>query len=334
MNLSELAAHLNLSVTTVSRVLAGSPEKYRISEATTKRVVEAAQKYHAAPNPLGLGLRKGQTGMIGLLVPDITNPFFAQLAREIERELRKSDKAVLLFDSREDVKIERKLLRDMISRRLDGFILAPVGVDTEELRFAVKNENLPVVLMDRLISGVDCTSVSLDNFDAGYKAAHYLIQKGHLRIGCLRGDSRTTVDADRYNGVVAAICEAGLNVDESIVAGKGYSLADGVEASRGILSNVNKPSGVITLNGQGIIALMNVLHDYGVSVPEEISIVAFDDQPWSKFSSPAITTIAQPIGKMARMAVEIIGNREKESKVFKAELIERASVAEVDVEYT
>ncbi|MEM9282797.1 MAG: LacI family DNA-binding transcriptional regulator [Verrucomicrobiota bacterium] len=120
MNISELAAHLNVSPTTVSRVLSGSAEKYRISAVTVARVREAATRFQVAPDLLGSSLRSGKLGMIGLLVPDITNPFFSGLARSIELQLRDHDLTVQLCDSSEDSETELALLKQMLGRRLDG----------------------------------------------------------------------------------------------------------------------------------------------------------------------------------------------------------------------
>ncbi len=330
MNLSELAAHLDLSVTTVSRVLAGSPEKYRISEATSKRVLEAAEKYNAAPNPLGSNLRKGQTGMIGLLVPDITNPFFAELAREIDRELRKLEKTILLFDSGEDAGLERNLLRDMTSRRLDGFIIASVGINSDELTKAATQEQNPVVLVDRLIPELNVNSVSLDNRDSGKQAVRHLIDKGHRKIGVLRGDTQTLADRERFEGIRNEMKKAGLSLEASHIAGNGYSLEAGIEGSQSILKADVKPTAVITLNGQGILALLRVAREYQLQIPEDISVVAFDDQPWSPFINPPITTIAQPVAEIAHEAVELLFNgKQKHKAVLKAEILERVSVIEV-----
>lgn len=127
MNISELARELGVAVSTVSRVLSGNAEKYRISQKTVVRVQEAAEKFQVTPDPIGAGLRRGKMGIVGLLVPDITNSFFAQLARAIELRLRDSGVAVQLCDSAEDPETENALLEKMLGRRLDGLIVAPVG---------------------------------------------------------------------------------------------------------------------------------------------------------------------------------------------------------------
>jgi len=327
MNLSELAAHLDVSVTTVSRVLAGTAEKYRISEATCKRVREAADKFNAAPNPLGTNLRKGQTGMIGLLVPDITNPFFAELSREIEGELRRQGKATLLFDSDEDLSQEQSLLRDMMSRRLDGFIIASVGVDSPELKQAVEQQRNPVVLVDRLIPGMDVRSVSLDNHDAGQQAVSYLLQKGHHSIGVLRGDTQTLSDTRRFEGICAALGAEGLSINDQHVAGNGFSLEAGMQGAETILSAPVRPTALITRNGQGLLALLRVLRERGLSIPKDLSVIAFDEQPWSPFIDPPITTVSQPIGEIARNAVKLLLNIEEDPEtVLKANIVERDSV--------
>ncbi len=333
MNISELASQLDVSVTTVSRVLSGISAKYRISPATAERVMKAAEKYQVKPDPLGAGLRKGKLGLIGLLLPDITNPFFSSLARAIERELREAGMAVLLGDSNEDVATETDQLTVMLGRRLDGLILVPVGVESPELERVVLDRRTPVVTVDRIVPGLSVSSVALDNFEAGRMAAAYLLDAGHKRIGCLRGDPKSFADGERLRGFSAAVEQYGYRVDQEIVRGSGYSRESGIDSVRFILDPTRRPSAIVTLSGQGILSLLEMASEMDVRLPDELSVVAFDEQPWSSFLKPPLTTIVQPIDELARQAVKLLlaegkaGDQGVRRIALPAGLQERSSVA-------
>ncbi|MEM9016770.1 MAG: LacI family DNA-binding transcriptional regulator [Verrucomicrobiota bacterium] len=338
MNISELARHLGVSVSTVSRVLSGNAEKYRISDKTVRRIQKAAEENHVSPDPLGAGLRRGRLAMVGLLVPDITNSFFAQLARAIESEFRPHGIAVQLCDSAEDSKTELELLGKLLSRRLDGLILAPVGKSSPKLSRTIAGSRMPIILIDRLLPGVDAVAVSLDNEHAGHLAATRLLESGHQRIGCLRGDPESPTDEARFMGVRKALLEAGFAEDRLLSAGRGYSHAESLVGAEELLLHETKLTALITLSGQGALAALEVARRLSIRVPEDLSLVAFDEQPWSNLMQPPITTVAQPVDAMARRAVELLENSresEKEGKnktepqLFAASVMDRESVSEL-----
>jgi len=304
MNISELAQHLNLSPTTVSRALSGNAEKYRISATTAERVRRAAQQFQVAPDLLGTSLRRGKLGMVGLLVPDITNSFFSQLARCIELELRQHGRTVQLCDSAEDADTEAKLLQQMLGRRLDGLIIAPVGRTSPEFVEALNATAMPVVMLDRIVPGADVPTISLDNAGAGRLAATHLIEQGHRRIACLRGDHESYTDRERYRGVSEALAEAGGEVELIASAGSGYTEAAGLEGAKSLLTSSLRPDAVIALSGQGILGILAAAEECRIRIPQDLSVVAFDEQPWSAFVNPPMTTIAQPTADMAVAAAE------------------------------
>lgn len=335
MNISELARELGVAASTVSRVLSGKAEKYRISESTVARVREAAERYQVSPDPLGAGLRKGKSGIVGLLVPDITNPFFSQLARAIELRLRSIGIAVQLCDSAEDSDTELDLLRTMMGRRLDALVVAPVGRESEELEQLLRTTPMPVVMVDRPLSGVDLPSVGLDHRSAGRLAADRLFEAGHRRIGCLRGDPGTRADGERFAGVLEAAARAGVDPGEILSAGSGYGPDESNAAAETLLSDRRRPTAILTLGGQGILGLLAAVRRRKLAVPADLSIIAFDEQPWSALIEPPLTTVAQPLEEMAE---ELAGHIEqllilpfsktsRTPKQFQAVLVERMSVA-------
>ena len=337
MNISELAQHLGVAVSTVSRVLSGNAAKYRISEQTVRRVEAAAEEFQVVPDPLGAGLRRGKPGMIGLLVPDITNPFFSTMARAIELRFRETGIAVQLCDSAEDTETELLLLTKLLSRRLDGMILAPVGEVSDGLKKALSNSSMPIVLLDRLLPGIEVPSVSLDNREAGRLAASHLLELGHRRLGCLRGDPGSVSDRERMEGVADALRERGLGQGNLLIAGEGYTREDSLAGAETLLNTAVRPDAIISLSGQGVLGILEVSRRLNLSIPGDFSLLAFDEQPWSALMQPPITTIAQPIEEMAEKAAFLLNASltrpqsvtTSDSAVFRATLCERESVARV-----
>ena len=325
MNLSELAKELEISVATVSRVLTGVSEKYRISAKTRDRVMAAAEEFGVVADPLGASLRTGKTGMMGLLVPDITNPYFATMARAVELRLREKGIALMLSDSNEDAATELELIAAMRGRRLDGMILASVGVESERLEKLICGSGFRVVLLDRVLPGLEgkVTGVSLDNYSAGKIAVERLLEVGHRKIGCVRGNPESDADCERLRGVTETLANEKLVPQ---VVGSGYEAERGLQAAKELLSQ-EVPSAVITLTGQAVLAVLQVAQEKGLRVPADLSLVGFDEQPWASFLEAPLTTVVQPVDAMAARAVELVlGDGDSVAETFEAILNERSSV--------
>ncbi len=335
-NLQELARHLGISVTTVSRVLSGQARRFRISKQTEERIQTAAAQFGVRPDPIGASLRLGRTRTIGLIVPDVANPFFAAFAQGIERRFRKEGYAVLLCDSAEDADVEAELLRVMLSRKAEGLIIAPVGQKLGAVSALVET-TVPVVLMDRIFPDLPFPMVATDNIAAAKEAVHHLTGRGHRRIACLRGLEGSFPDGERFKGFQAALKEAGIPLTDCPMAGGDYTAATAAKATRDIFQNAkpkNRPTAIIPFGGQITLGLLESLHALNLSVPEAVSVVAFDEQPWSSLVSPPLTTVAQPVEEMARLAasrlLEVLAGkvhaRENRLEVLKAKIVSRESV--------
>ncbi|MEM9478139.1 MAG: LacI family DNA-binding transcriptional regulator [Verrucomicrobiota bacterium] len=337
MNVTELAAELGVSPSTVSRVLRGNAAKYRISKATVERVEEAAKRHQVTPDPIGSGLQSGRTGMVGLLVPDITNPFFAGLARSLELSFREEGMTVQLGDSAEDPVTEWEVLRQMINRRLDGLVVAPVGRNSPEFVEVVNEAKMPIIMVDRVIPELGFPMVGLDNAEAGRMAVEHLVEMGHREIGFLRGGNDSFTDRERMRGAAEAMGDAKLQMKTEFVSGSGYTRAESFDAALQLLSRPKRPSAIVALSGQGTLGILEAVNELGISIPADLSMVAFDEQPWSAFVSPPLTTISQPVEDLGRIAKDLMWRLingqplGKMGEFRKAELRPRNSVRRVDV---
>jgi len=326
----ELAAHLKLSLATVSLVLNGRARALRISPRTEKRILGAAERFGIKLNRIAASLRSGRTASIGLVVPDIANPFFAALAQQIERGLREGGRVVLLADSAESVELEERSLQELQQRRVDGLIVAPVGKANAVLE-ALVAKKFPLVCVDRLLPGLAVPQISIDHAGAVRQAIELLVRQGHRKIGCLRGTAGVFSDDERVRGYRKAMKVAGLKGRDEWIAGGDFN-RDTAQRESNLLLARGDLTAVVSLAGQVTLGLLETVRERGIRCPAELSIIAFDEQPWCGLLSPPLTTVEQPIVEMARRAVDCLhsqleGNQGRPPIFLPAKLIERASVA-------
>lgn len=330
MTLAELARLLSLSATTVSRVLSGKAKSYRISDKTIEKVQTAAIEHDFKPNQIASNLRLQRTNTIGLVVPDISNPFFANLARKIEIELRKRGKLILLCDTNEDSDLEKETLSLMMSHKVDGLLIAPVGLTSDHLN---KLKELPTVLIDRYFKNLSVPYVSTNNFEGAYQATKYLIERNHKKITCLQGLANTISNTERIHGFNQAIADFNIPTEHIEIIGSNFSLENGYNAANEILSKKDIPSAIFTLGNQIAIGALKAIKEKGLIIPDDISLISFDEQPYFELTSPPITTIKQPIDQIGQVATDmlfdLIDKKDVESQLISATIIERDSVITV-----
>ncbi len=302
-NLKELAASLGISVSTVSRVLSGRAEQNRIAPATRELVLAAAAKFGVLVDQSARGLRLRQTLTIGLLIPDIANPFFASLACSVEKAARAGGYTVLLCDSRESTEIERETADLLHARRVDGLILAPVG-ETYQHLLPLQQSGIPIVLVDRVFPQWDVPSVVADSFGGARMAVDHLVAHGHRRIGCVQGLAASYSNIERLRGFRAGLNAAGIRFEPQLLSGTDFTAEGGYHAAMELCRNPEtRPTALFTLGNLLALGAMRAIHECGLKVPSDVSVVSFDEQPWAEFLSPSLTTIAQPVETIASEAV-------------------------------
>ncbi|MDN5213201.1 LacI family DNA-binding transcriptional regulator [Fulvivirgaceae bacterium BMA12] len=329
MTLKELAEELNMSTTTVSRVLTGQEKKYRISDKTADKVRAMAKVHQFAPNQIARNLRLQKTNTIGLIIPDISNPFFANLARTVEVELRKRGKMVLLCDTKDETELERESLSLLMGRKVDGLLIAPIGKEHHHL---IQQPEIPIVLIDRYFEDQDLSFVTTDNFLGACIATDFLIEKGHRNIACIQGLLKTTPNEGRVSGYKKTMLDNGLS-DYIKVIGEDYSIANGYESTKTLLSLPEVPTAIFSLNNQISMGVMKALKEHRLEVPGEVSLISFDDQPYFDLLSPPLTAIKQPMSEIGRAAVatlfELLEGNHPPNQMLKPLFVERSSVAPI-----
>ncbi len=327
ITIKEIANLLEISSTTVSRVLAGHARKYRISQKTEELVRETANKYNFQPNQVAQQLRLKRTNTIGLIIPDISNPFFANLARMAEQELRNKGKMILLCNTNDSTELEKETLSLITGRQVDGLLIAPVGQQGEHFKMM---KGTPIVFIDRYFRELSIPYVSTHNENGAYQASKYLIKKGHTHIACIQGLMHTISNQDRVNGFLRATAEFHLPEEQVNLLGDNFSIENGYKSAKILLEQEDPPTAIFALNNQIAIGVLLAAKDLGKVIPDDFSLISFDEQPYFQLTSPPITTISQPIAQIGieavKMLFKLIDNEKVENQLISPELIERQSV--------
>jgi len=330
-----IADKLHVSVSTVSRVLSGQAKRYRISKKTKAAVLEEAKRLDFAPNQLARGLRLKRTHTLGLVIPDISNPFFASLARYVELEARKSGYAVFLCDSEERTDIEVASMRLMQSRKVDGIITSPVGQSSEHLS-ALHEAGLPIVIVDRYFPRMNLPFVTSDNFNGALQGVSHLIENGHKNIACIQGMPTSAPNIDRVNGYKAALSEHHIKLQDNLIIGDDFGKRNGYISTKLLLKRTLRPTALFSVGNLITLGALQAVAEEGLKVPDDVSLVSFDEQPYSAFLSTPMTTIAQQVETMGQIAVSLLlgqieatGTPECPGIQLPTQLIKRQSVKSI-----
>lgn len=327
-----IATRLGVSPSTVSRVLSGKGAEYRISEQTIKKIYQLVEELNFTPNILARSLRLKKTNTIGLIIPDISNPFFASIAKSVEREARKFGYSIILCDTEESTDLEIKAFQILRNRKVDGLIILPVGQNFSHLK---KNGNreLPTVIVDRYFNGLNIPYVGSDNYQGAKEAVKYLIENGHRRIACIQGLRHTSPCEDRVRGYIDAHNETKCPIDHSLIVGDNFGEQNGYIETKLLLKRKPCPTALFTLSNLISLGALRAVREEGLNVPDDISIISFDDQPYSDFLATPMTTVAQQNSEMGKIAVKLLFDQmttkesiENHSVILPTTLVLRKSV--------
>jgi len=329
-SLKSIAAELGISVSVVSRVLSGKARQYRISEKTEKRVQDEADRLGFSPNLIASSLRLKKTHTIGLIIPDISNNFFSSVARFVTIEARKRGYSIILCDSQGDDQTEIEAIRLLQSRSVDGLIITPVGQIGGLLK-GLLDGGLPLVLLDRYFSDVELPYVTSDNYQGALAATDYLIERGHQRIACIQGPPDSSTSMDRVAGYRAAMEQRGIEIDETQIVGDDFNERNGYVETKLLLQHQPRPTAIFSLGNLPTFGAIRAIAEEGLSIPEDISLLSFDDHYSSAFLAAPLTAVAQPEEAIGLFAVKLLcnqlaGNSTIEGVSLATQLNERSSV--------
>lgn len=301
--LSDVAQLTGLSITTISRVLNNKSDQFRISKATQDIVHRAVEELDYRPNVAAQNLRNNSMQTIALLVPRIDNPFFANIASSVIVEARKYAYPVMVIDTEESSAEEESAIATLLSRNVDGIIAAPSS-DAPHLLNKVA-QRVPVVLIDRYFENSEIPYVATDNYSGAFEATKMLIDHGHSNILCIQGAPLSVTSRNRVNGYRDALANAGLEHMIS-VRGAEYSIQNGYIETKMELLSGRPLTAVFALSSTILLGAMRAIQEHGLRVPEDISIISFDDNVFLDYLNPAITRVCQPTDHIAVAAVKLL----------------------------
>lgn len=310
----DIAKKANVSAMTVSRVLNNSG---RIRESTRRKVLQAAEELGYVPNSLARGLIKGESRILSLLIPDITNPFFTTLARGAEDAAKAAGYRLLLANSDEDFEKEEQYVDMVLSARVDGVLFAPAGDESAAQLEKLRRRGVPFVLVDRLVPGVVCDAVVGDGREGTFRLIEHLVGLGHRRIAMLNGPRTVSTAREREEAFFEAMRRYGLPVDERFVARAGYRRLSEEEAEavvRRLFAVPEPPSAILAANNFLAVSAVCALRRFGLSVPDDVSVVCFDDLELSSAVDPFLTVAAQPAYEFGAKGVELLVERIRKAK--------------------
>lgn len=325
VTIRDVAREAGVSVATVSATITGN--RY-VSPELIVRINQAIASTGYRRNTLASGLKSGKTNLVGLVVPDITNPFFTDFVDHIETLAKASGYSIILGISKNSTQRESEIVKILRSNQVEGTIICPAG-SAEATKALVDDYDGALVAVDNADANGSVDSVTIDNHGAGLIAARHLTALGHRRLGILTGPDERISGVQRKKGFYGGLDEEQSN---GIVSMNGqFSEAGGYLACKEMLRSANWPTAIFVTNNQMLIGAMRALTEAKVDVPGNISVISVDDFPWAASFSPTLTTIRQPIAIMAKECWQIFLRRVQtpdapvRSVVLEPELIARGS---------
>lgn len=305
VKMSDVARRAKVSVSTVSHVL---NETRFVAPETRAAVLAAVQETGYVPNTIARSLVMSKTNTIGLALSSISNPYFGELAHQLQTAAETCGYSLLIADTHDDPEREFKVARDLHERRVDGIILAASPKPSQALEY-LHTRHVPVVLVDRMI-GAGLDEVGTENVEAtAHLVEHLALDHGHSRIGLISGLAGLATTEERIAGYRLGLERSGLSYDVGLTAEGASDVEPAHAATARLIAMAEPPTALIVANNQMTIGVMQGLRDAGLTVPADMALVAFDDFEWADLFSPRLTTIAQPHKELALKAVDLLTTR-------------------------
>jgi DNA-binding LacI/PurR family transcriptional regulator len=308
--MKEVAKLAGVSVATVSRVLNNKPS---VSSELRSKVLEAVGELNYQRNRVARSLRVKTSQIIGLIISDIQNPFFTSIVRGVEDLAYEHSYTLLLCNSDEDPDKERLYIDTMLAERVAGVIISPVA-EVDNYSSVLLEAGVPIVAMDRRMRDLDVDTVLVNNVEGAYQAVSHLIELGHRRIGFIGGPLQTTTGRERHEGYKKALTEHGISLEQSLLKIGDFKQDSGYQIVCELLEMDDSPVAVFTANNLMTLGALNAIHEKGLSIPQDMAIVGFDDMPWAPSLDPPLTAVAQPTYELGQTAADLLLRRVADPK--------------------
>src|SRR6185312_2720230 len=332
VSLKDVAKYLGVSTALVSYVINNKEKEARVSEKMAKKIRSAVVKLNYQPNQIAKSLKSGKTNTIGLIVADISNPFFSSIARIIEDEARKKGYVVIFGSSDESAEKSQDLLNVFQNRQVDAFIIAPAE-NTEKQIMALQETGMPVVLIDRYFPSIQVDSVHIDNFQAAYKAVEHLINNGRKKIAMMAYDTNLPHIQERKRGYKAALKAHGIRFKKEWLKEASYQNIekDVADKMNELLFPELKVDAFFFATNTLAVESLKIINQSGIKVPDDLAIIAFDESDAFDFFYSPLSYVSQSLEDMGKGALELVtarlkdNTREYTNLIIKEKLVLRKS---------
>lgn len=313
----DVAREAGVSMATVSRVVNNNPN---VKPATRKKVFEAIDRLGYRPNAVARGLASKKTTTVGVVIPDISNAIFAEVARGIEDIANMYHYNIILCNADKKKDKEIRVINTLLEKQVDGLLFMG-GAVTEEHEQAFRTANIPIVLCATSDESREMPSVDIDHEAAAFDAVQSLIQQGHTRIAMISGTLEDPSNGfARFNGYKKALAGAGITYDDTLVRIGNYRYESGSDAMRYFLELADRPSAVFSATDEMAIGAIHAIQDKGLQVPANISVISVDNSRMASMVRPLLTTVAQPMYDIGAVSMRLL------TKLMKKENVEQAQV--------
>jgi len=308
--MKDVAELAGVSTTTVSHVINGT--RY-VSPELTEKVERAMEELDYEPNQLARSLKTQQTETIGLIVSDISNPFFSSLVRGVEDVSIENEHSLIVCNTDENLDKEELYVETLMRKKIDGLVIAPTGKEDQNLNKLSQNE-VPIVFVDRKVEGIEADAVLSKNYEGAYELTETLIERGHSRIGIVLGRERVLTSKERFAGYRKALEDNGLEISRELIARGDFMVSGGMEATEELLDQPDPPTAVVAVNNQTLVGVVRALQEKGMSLYEDVDLASFDHLDWiDLFDVPVITAAQRPY-EIGQQAARMLFKRVEKSK--------------------
>ena len=304
-NMRDVAERAGLSISTVSHVINNSRA---VSDESRQRVLQAMEELDYKPNALARSLRMRKTNTLGMIVPDSANPFFAEVTRAIEDASFAQNYSLILCNSEGDLDKQGAYTNVLIENRVAGILFVAAGPSTELVN-DLDQRRVPLVVIDREVPGVGVDTVMTNHAQGGCLATQHLIDLGHKRIACIAGNSEVSPSAERLTGFRQTLEKNGIRYDEQLVVKGDFQYESGYEATTYLLALERPPTAVFACNDLMAVGCISAAREFGYRVPDDLSVVGFDDVRLASFTNPPLTTVVQPKVEIGTIATKMLLER-------------------------
>ncbi len=325
-----IARMANVSKATVSRVVNDKDEG--VSEETRARIKKLIEEYGYTPNMVARGMATSRSRTIGLVIPDITNPYFTEMVQSVDLHLQSKGYTVMLCSTNSNPASERKSIQTLLAKRVDGIILTTVQQERQPGGETPVKLDVPCVLIDRKSNMIDYdVGIFVDNEYAFYRATSLLIEHGDRRIAFLKGPDEVSSSKERFRGYQSALKQYGIPLDEALLVPGNFDLESGYNGVMALHRSGTPFAGIVSSNDMMALGALQALRELGISVPGQVEVIGCDNIIFCDISSPSLSTIRRPFGEIGRKAAEVMldliaGNKVKKQNIqFDADLILRDS---------